>query len=187
MTTWHNSNIKTRKADDMTQAIETATDKQIDYLQSLMAQRDVDRAMDVAFIDDAIATHTLAKSAASEYIQDALRCPLRALRNPNVVIDAHIQQDGMYRTPSGEIYKVQRAVHGTGRLYAKHLVVDGFGKAHFEYAAGIVYKLRAEHRMTMEQAKEFGALYGTCCVCGRTLTLEASIEAGIGPVCAGKL
>lgn len=170
----------------MTTYIDTATPKQIEYLQSLLRSRDVDRAMDIAFIDDAIAAGTLAKIAASEYIADALRCPLRALRDPSRVVDARIDQDGMYRMDD-TIYKVQKAVHGSGRLYAKRLVVDGFGKAHFEYAAGIVYRLRNEHRMTLEQAKEFGALYGTCCVCGRTLTREESIEAGIGPVCAGRL
>lgn len=104
---------------------------------------------------------------------------------------------GMYRM-DGTIYKVQKAVHGSGYLYAKKLVKteqtfdmqrgfkgkDGWA---FEYAPGIIYKLRPEHRMTLEEAKEFGALYGTCCVCGRTLTRESSIEAGIGPVCAGKV
>lgn len=166
-----------------TQAIETATPKQVEYLQSLLRSRDVDRAMDIAFIDDAIAAGTLAKSAASEYIGDALRCPLRALRDPSRVAVAHIEQDGMYSMDGG-VYKVQKAVHGSGRLYAKHLIVDGFGKAHFEYAAGIVYKLTPAMRMTLEQAKQFGVLYGTCCVCGRTLTDETSIANGIGPVCA---
>jgi hypothetical protein len=59
-------------------------------------------------------------------------------------------------------------------------------KASFEYESGAVSKLRPEDRMTLEEAKAFGALYGTCCVCGRTLTKEESIEAGIGPICAGK-
>jgi len=58
---------------------------------------------------------------------------------------------------------------------------------HFVYDPGAVRRLRPEHRMSLEEAKEFGALYGTCCVCGRTLTNEDSIEAGIGPVCAGKV
>jgi hypothetical protein len=40
--------------------------------------------------------------------------------------------------------------------------------------------------MTLDQAKAFGALYGACCNCGKTLTDERSIEAGIGPVCARK-
>lgn len=89
-------------------------------------------------------------------------------------------REGMYRM-GDKIYKVQKAVHGSGNLYAKELVQGGF-----VYAPGIVKRLNGSHRMTLEQAKEYGALYGTCCVCGRTLTDEVSIANGIGPVCAGK-
>ena len=96
-------------------------------------------------------------------------------------------EDGMY-VLDGVIFKVQHAVHGSGRQYAKRLVPNSPGeRASFEYAPGMVRKLRPEHRMTMDQAKEFGALYGTCCQCGRVLTNEDSIEAGIGPICASKL
>lgn len=96
-----------------------------------------------------------------------------------------ITEDGMYRM-DGTIYKVQEARNGSGRLYAKVLADNGDNTFSFEYAAGIVYKLRAEHKLTLDEAKEFGALYGTCCVCSRTLTNENSIEAGIGPICASK-
>jgi len=103
--------------------------------------------------------------------------------------------EGMY-VHDGEIYKVQRAVHGSGRLYAKVLVVhdQNFdfqhgmtgGNATFEFAKGMVYKLKPEEKMTLEQAAEYGRLYGVCCVCGATLTDEDSIAAGIGPICASK-
>lgn len=33
---------------------------------------------------------------------------------------------------------------------------------------------------------KYGSLYGICCVCGRTLTDESSIAAGIGPICSQK-
>jgi hypothetical protein len=93
------------------------------------------------------------------------------------------------------IYKVQKAVHGSGRLYAKKLVVskafdsdaDDTSEVRFEYAPGAVKQLGVGGRkLTLEEAKAFGALYGTCCVCGRTLTNEQSIKDGIGPICAGK-
>lgn len=96
-----------------------------------------------------------------------------------------VTEDGMYRTADGVIWKVQEAVHGSGRLYAKQLVFEeGDTKGRFVYIQGGIYKLRAEERMSMEEAAEFGKLYGFCCVCGRTLTNEDSIEAGIGPICA---
>ena len=112
-------------------------------------------------------------------------------------------EDGMYRKDEG-IYKVQHAVHGSGNQYAKVLERDEGGEAStgsyrfaptpareakwvFRYAPGMVSKLTPADRMTLEEAKAFGALYGTCCVCGRTLTDETSIANGIGPVCEGRI
>ncbi len=90
-----------------------------------------------------------------------------------------VETPGMYRK-DGQIYKVQIAVHGSGKPYAKRLL-EGGG---FEYAQGVVRQLNPSEMMTLAEAKEFGALYGVCCVCGATLTDENSIAAGIGPVCA---
>ena len=115
--------------------------------------------------------------------------------------------DGMYRVPDegsvhytgGTIFKIQHAIHGSGRQYAKKLVVlqeamrdeEGdileAGAIRFEYAPGAIFKIQPEWRMTMEQATAFGALYGTCVRCGKTLTKEKSINRAMGPVCAGKI
>jgi len=38
----------------------------------------------------------------------------------------------------------------------------------------------------LEAAKRYGKLSGRCCSCGRDLTDPASIEMGIGPICATK-
>jgi hypothetical protein len=110
-----------------------------------------------------------------------------------------VTEAGMYRTPNGEIFKVQKAVHGSGQLYAKRLakldqpytkIVRGktVEVTHeFEYAQGAIRKLTSGMRMTKAEAVEYGTLYGVCCVCAATLTDEKSIEAGIGPVCAGRV
>lgn len=83
----------------------------------------------------------------------------------------------------GTVYKVQVAHHGSGRKYAKQLDPDGGG---WEYLGrgGVFKQLSADTLMTLEDAQEFGRLYGMCCKCGATLTDESSIAAGIGPVCA---
>lgn len=104
-------------------------------------------------------------------------------------------EDGMYLV-DGNYYKVQHAVHGSGNQYAKLAVIEsvpgseGAGSdtwtVSFEYARGAIAKIRPEHKLTYEQAKEFGMIYGTCCRCGRTLTDELSIALGIGPVCGGR-
>jgi hypothetical protein len=95
--------------------------------------------------------------------------------------------DGMYLM-NGVVYKVQRAIHGSGRLYAKRLLPNSPGeRAVFIYAPGVVNVLTPEHKMTMKQAKEWGALYGTCVRCGAVLTAEDSIERMMGPICATKI
>jgi len=94
--------------------------------------------------------------------------------------------EGMYRDPQSEtIWKVVKAVHGSGRLYAQRLVIED-KSGRFEYAGGAIRSLRVEWKMTLEQAKEFGSLYGFCVRCSATLTDDASIKAGIGPICAGR-
>jgi hypothetical protein len=96
--------------------------------------------------------------------------------------------EGMHKV-GDRIFKVQRAVHGSGHLYAKELVMDpnesdaAEPTFSFQYAAGAIRLLSQETLLSLEDAKAFGALYGVCCVCAATLTDEKSIEAGIGPVC----
>lgn len=119
-----------------------------------------------------------------------------------------VTEDGMYRIADGTIFKVQwnRASGDGRRLYAKMLLIFIDGEKHtrptkataelwdkerdsiqFEYAPGAIFLLSPEDRMTKEEAREFGALYGTCIRCGRTLTLEESIDRMMGKTCAGKI
>jgi hypothetical protein len=92
--------------------------------------------------------------------------------------------EGMYQV-GDTIYKVQKAVHGSGRLYAK-VLMERNGAWKFEMAKGMVFKLKASDKLSLEAAKAFGQLYGVCCCCGATLTDENSIAEGIGPICASK-
>jgi hypothetical protein len=155
-----------------------ATEKQVAFIQRLAAERNL----------PADNVSALSKREASLMIEGLLAVPKAPpASHPQAATKAEPLTDGMYRKDE-VIYKIQRAVHGSGHLYAKRLVPgDGYGaKASFVYAPGAMKVLTLANRMTLAEAKEWGALYGTCCVCGRTLTNEQSIEAGIGPVCAGK-
>lgn len=118
---------------------------------------------------------------------------------PKAPAPSVVTEDGMYRNPeTGEIFKVQRAVHGSGNLYAKLLIVDRAwerdadgtvlvkGEAHFEYASGAIRNLKAEWRMSKEDGLKYGALYGVCTRCAKTLTHEKSIERAMGRTCASK-
>lgn len=187
-----------------------ATEKQIGFLKSLADQK----------LPPADAKITKAAATSGHWGRRSISVEINRLKalpklQPVVMANESQRDDqtpvdleaGMYRL--GEtIYKVQVAVHGSGRPYAKRLSPTGYCKqigcedrqefhddvSHqfqpdwaFEYAPGAIKELQPEHRMSLDEAKAFGAIYGICCVCAATLTNEVSIEAGIGPVCGGRV
>ena len=96
---------------------------------------------------------------------------------------------------NGAIFSVKESTKNPGRHYA-HLITLVDGKYKHKYAPGVIFKLTEEMRVTGEQVLEMNRLtirevngkrVGSCCVCGRMLTKKASIDAGIGPICAGKV
>ncbi len=107
-----------------------------------------------------------------------------AAPTPGVLTPAEVAE-GWYFV-DGTPWKVQHNLQHTG-LYAKRLdIVDGKGE--WTYVSGGLRTVRATGtRMTLEEAAAFGKLYGICGVCGRELTDEKSIAAGIGPICARRL
>jgi hypothetical protein len=86
--------------------------------------------------------------------------------------------EGMYRM-DGHIYRVQFGE--AGHLYARRL---NLVSRKFEVARGVVAILNQGHRLTLDEAKEFGRLTGVCVRCGRDLFVPESVAAGIGPKCA---
>jgi hypothetical protein len=162
---------------DTQTAARPASRAQFDLIKGLLARKALDEALDgdVEFARRKATYGALTSREASDLIDRLIAAPARGV------------PEGMHVTPEGTVYKVQRAVHGSGRLYAKALVPDGVGRDwKFMYVAGGLALLSADTYMTLDQAREFGALYGTCAACGRTLTDEKSIAAGVGPVCAEK-
>lgn len=178
-----------------------ASARQIEYIQDLRdgfedAKRDYCQLIGVEYVapkwgplptgrEEASATIDQGKAAVTEMRR--IRNDARATAREAAEIVRQELTEGMWILGdwyTGRIFKVQRAVHGSGNLYAKELIA---GTGEFDYVPGIANQLVTEGRpMTLEEAKAYGALYGTCCVCGRTLTNETSIAAGIGPVCASK-
>lgn len=172
----------------------TATEKQVEFIKSLKAQRDLTAEDNlgerlVTLARELWAAEAFTKEAASATIEGLKGLPYvqRRSETPSEAVE------GMHRV-DGVVYKVQRSPE-SGRLYAKKLVFEHHhdigdsglkGIWKFEYAKGAMRLLSAQTQMTLEEAKEWGVLYGTCCVCGRTLTNEESIAAGIGPICSGK-
>lgn len=116
---------------------------------------------------------TLAYSTTPAYRQ-ALRTQVR----PEIT-------DGYWEI-EGEIYKVVWNQKRTS-LYAKRLDIFE-GVRSWTYVPGGMADLRKYGtRVQGDTVRAYGELYGQCMICGRTLTNEESIEAGIGPVCASRV
>lgn len=99
-------------------------------------------------------------------------------------------EDGVYKV-GDTIYKVKHSQNDRQWAYRLTIVNEptkgGHVVATFKYAGRPQSKgIKAEHLLTYEDAKAFGALYGICCCCGRLLTNELSIALGIGPVCGDR-
>lgn len=193
--------------------------KQYDYLLSMVQELGEEETYDWSKI------FSVRKASAEidvlkDKVRDARRVAL-ANREPVAVksepvrqtVTGQVTQDGIYRNPeTGELFKVQVAVHGSGNLYAKQAVMpepewnDGAAyeitnipltqdeldqlpteRIEWIYKPGLLSKIKPEWKVTREEAIAFGQLYGQCIRCHRTLTNEESIEAAIGPVCRGKL
>jgi hypothetical protein len=146
-----------------------ASEAQIKFLRSLLAEKLADPAAALAWLD----THMLSKATASAKITEYKAMP--------TVNRAAQLDEGMYKVGE-DIFKVYRT-RDKDILVTKQLI-EGV----FEYTGRAPLKfITVEHRMTLDEAKAYGKVTGTCCVCGRKLTNEASIADGIGPVCSGKV
>lgn len=168
-----------------------ASEKQRAFVRRLLAERDLAGTAYVAW-DDVLIDEHLSPADASAAIDDLMSRP----RAERVVVPL---EAGIYRNPdTAAIYKVYTNQART-RMLAKLLVLpEGWldvpreqraellGKPNWDYQGVAERFVQPAWRMTLEQAKEFGTIYGVCCDCGALLTDENSIKAGIGPWCARK-
>jgi hypothetical protein len=156
-----------------------ATEKQIAFLIKLLAEKIEDPAQSLAAITW-VQEHKLSKATASAKIDEYMKMPsVRKAFSSTPELD-----EGMYKVGE-DIFKVYFTRGDEQR--APQLVTKQLIEGHFEYTGKRPLNfITAEHRMTLDEAKEYGKVTGTCCNCGRLLTNEESIAAGIGPICATK-
>lgn len=165
-----------------------ATERQMAFIADLLRAIDPDNAAeDMLAIEQA--DSPLTKAGASREIErligerDRVRKVAKAERQQAqreaTPAQAEISE-GFYKSGDGNIYQVTQARHGSHFL-AKVLDRET-GK--FEYAGAAKRFVKADQRLTLEEAQEYGKQTGTCLVCGRLLRRKESVEAGIGPVCA---
>ena len=89
--------------------------------------------------------------------------------------------EGMYRN-QGIVYRVQKA--SAGHLYALTLNTES---GEFDFVRGAMQGLDESMRLTLAECQEIGRAIGRCIVCGAKLTDPASVERGIGRVCASRV
>lgn len=153
-----------------------ATPKQVAFITKLRGERG----------QDVTAEMPTTKAAASTLINALLAMP-KVEGADTIATDL---EDGMY-AKHGTFFKVYTTKHGSNQKVAKRLVIDGQDtdgkyRVHFEYEGKKGLKgITADMKLTAEEAKQFGLLYGVCVRCGLDLTKEESIYVGYGRTCAG--
>jgi hypothetical protein len=100
----------------------------------------------------------------------------------------------VYRAEGLKITLAPATGRNSGALYVVQIEDDAYQgkvegvtfKAMREANADTLGRLQTIARNPMEAAVRYGRQTGRCSCCGRELTNKASIDAGIGPICAGK-
>ena len=178
-----------------------ASDKQVAFIKKLADERAYGDTYVQTQLDawHVATVEEFTKQAASNVIGVLMNEPYKSGAKkgdkPNVEATPGYYSDGK------DFYEVVESK--AGRKYAKVLVTRVVGscggceacdgedtckkyKASWSFAQGAMKNFQSWMAVSDEQAAEFGKKYGVCMVCARTLTKTESIEAGIGPICAGK-
>lgn len=153
-------------------AVDESLAKQINELRALITNLDT---RDAGFASSLIRQFD-ERGSLSERQTPYIASLIKKAVNPTKPVDV-----GLYLL-DGEVIKVY--VTQSKRLGAKRLVVQGNGKGAFVYAKGLLNHLTDAHRLTEEQAREFGKQHGFCVACARSLDDDRSLAVGYGPVCA---
>lgn len=162
-----------------------ATEAQTRYLKSLLTKRVIDDEH-AHWILCQIESGDLSKRQAHVEIDVLLSKPMRR-KEAFVPMPAMKTEVALgFYTDGDNVYEVVESKQGN--KYAKVLVVKTHGKqGTWAYVQGGMAHAKDWDALTVEQAAGLGKQWGVCMCCGRTLTKQESIDAGIGPICAGRL
>lgn len=167
----------TTRTTDTTGYVVGATAKQVALIERLEKEREVPWAP--AQVNEAMRT----VKGASGYIEALFAAERRvsATAGPDATYAA-----GMYVAPDGRIFRAYLGQQ-SGQILSKEVVGSVEEGYSLEYRGMAAKHIPAgSRRMTLEEAKVWGKATGSCVKCGRRLDVPESVDAGIGPVCAGK-
>ena len=156
--------------------IDPVSEKQLSYLDLLIKTRSgADQYTDLFLqAEKKSAIFSLDRDQAKKLIDQLVRLPKAQQSEVAIEVGAYLHD--------GVVYSVRRN-SGSGRLHAFSFDAD---RKQWIFARDIVYQIKPEERLTLAQASQFGASTGYCVHCGRTLTVQKSVVAGMGRVCASK-
>lgn len=156
-----------------------ATPGQIDFINVLKKERRVPESLVEGYRE------LWRRGGFTAKVASALISEMEMFPKIEKVYEKNVSLEGIHNV-KGQVIKVQRA-RESGYLYTKVLTQGLDGKWTFVRLQGGLKLVGPRTKITLEDAKKYGKLYGTCCICGRTLTDETSISNGIGPICAEKV
>lgn len=170
----------------LTATSKLATEKQLNFAHSLVAERSTD-AINNETLMDILGGKTVTMDEISKLINELLAAPKKAAHVPAAGNHA---VPGYYVTDAGTIYVVVENKAKT-RTYAKMLTIrvdyTGTTRASWDYAPGAAAALSKSSPLTVEEAGRLGHMHGICIICCKRLTDPVSVKQGIGPVCIKRL
>jgi len=155
------------------ESINPASDKQVAFITSLIEQKATGYLTVNRYLCDAKVktTNELDRDIARKLITHLTALPDKP--RPILVTVGAYKKDGIY-------YSI-RKVRDSEALYALEYLPD---TKEWTKNRSIIRQLVPEDRLTLSDASAFGVATGTCVHCGRTLTLQKSVVAGMGKWCA---
>lgn len=164
--------------------VDSPSDKAVEYLVSLWLERS-DKAT-------AEQVRTWAKQQDRRVVSDKidwLKTQPKLQRGD--ALERHNVPAGRYAVTGSDgqtvFVKVDRPTEGqwAGRIFVKIQAGDDLHRTGRQVADALLGKIAADG--VQAAMLRYGREIGSCGHCGRTLTNEESREAGIGPVCRGKM
>lgn len=168
--------------------VDAPSDKAVDYLVSLWMERS-NKATEEQ-------VRTWAQQQDRRVVSDKIdwlktQPKLAATRSTGGSLERHNVPAGRYAVTGNEgqtvFVKVDRPTDGkwAGRIFVKIQAGDELIRTERKTADALLGKIAADG--VQDAMLRYGREIGSCGHCGRTLTNEESRQAGIGPVCRGKM
>lgn len=154
----------------------------VDSLAGYSARGDLTKGNASKAIDHIVDSNRKLKAK----LQEHKSATLKSAYTPAAVGAKRDLDAGVYKNADGSVFRVYLGQQ-SGQMLCKEVVMG----ATKDDAAKFIYKGLADRFVTgdklpLDEAKAWGKATETCISCGRRLDVPESVDAGIGPVCAGK-